>query len=64
VSKAIVAAGSWFFDATHKSVLVVDYKIDAKGAARVERVVWRLLGGKLVLSPGRVPLEVAQAGGG
>ena len=62
-SKAIVVAGSWFFDPTDKSVLVVDYKIDAKGATRVERVVWRLQGGKLVLSRGRVPPEVNEASG-
>jgi hypothetical protein len=62
-SKAIVVAGSWFFDPTDKSALVVDYKIDAKGATRVERVVWRLEGGKLMLTRGRVPPEVTQASG-
>ena len=54
-SKAIVVRGSWFFDPTEKTALVVDYKIDAKGSTRVERVVWRLQGGKLVLTRGRVP---------
>ncbi len=62
-SKAIVVTGSWFFDPTDKTALVVDYKIDAKGATRVERVVWRLQGGKLVLSRGRVPPEVTEASG-
>jgi hypothetical protein len=63
-SKAIVVRGSWFFDPSDKTALVVDYKIDAKGATRVERVVWRLQGGKLALTRGRVPPEVTQAGGG
>lgn len=64
VSKATVVTGSWFFDPADKSALVVDYKIDAKGATRVERVVWRLQGGKLVLARGRVPPEVTRASGG
>ena len=63
-SKATVVEGSWFFDPADKTALVVDYKIDAKGARRVERVVWRLQGGKLVLARGRVPPEAAQASGG
>ena len=63
-SKAVVVSGSWFFDPTDKTALVVDYKIEAKGATRVERVVWRLQGGKLVLSRGRVPPEVTAASGG
>ena len=63
-SKATVVEGSWFFDPADKTALVVDYKIDAKGARRVERVVWRLQGGKLVLTRGRVPPEAAQASGG
>ena len=57
-SKAIVVHGSWFFDPTEKAALVVDYKIEAKGSTRVERVVWGLRGGKLVLTRGRVPTEV------
>jgi hypothetical protein len=64
VSKATVVEGSWFFDPADKTALVVDYKIDAKGATRVERIVWRLQGGKLVLAHGRVPPEVTQASGG
>ena len=63
-SKAIVVAGSWFFDPADKATLVVDYKIDARGATRVERATWRLQGGKLVLNRGRVPPEVAGASGG
>jgi hypothetical protein len=63
-SKAIVVSGSWFFDPSDKSAFVVDYKIDARGASRVERVVWRLQGDKLVLSRGRVPPEVDEARGG
>jgi hypothetical protein len=63
-SKATVVEGSWFFDPADKTALVVDYKIDAKGSTRVERVVWRLQGGKLVLTRGRLPPEAAQASGG
>jgi hypothetical protein len=63
-SKAVSVAASWFFDPTDKSALVVDYKIDAKGATRVERLVWRLQAGKLALTRGRVPPEVTQASGG
>ena len=63
-SKAVIVSGSWFFDPSDKSTLVVDYKIEAKGATRVERVVWRLQGGKLVLVRGRVPPEVTEASGG
>ena len=62
-SKAIVVTGSWFFDPADKSALVVDYKIEAKGATRVERVVWRPQGGKLVLARGRMPSEVTEASG-
>ena len=32
-SKAIVVPASWFFDPADKTALVVDYKIDAKGAS-------------------------------
>jgi hypothetical protein len=63
-SKAISISGSWFFDPTEKTALVVDYKIDAKGATRVERVVWRLQNGKLALARGHLPPEVAEASGG
>jgi hypothetical protein len=63
-AKAIAVTASWFFDPTDKTALVVDYKIDAKGATRVERAVWRLQGGKLVLMRGRVPQDVTQASGG
>jgi hypothetical protein len=63
-SKAVTVQGSWFFDPSDKTSLVVDYKIEAKGATRVERVVWRLQDGKLVLTRGRVPPEVTQASGG
>jgi hypothetical protein len=62
--KGVVVSGSWFFDPTDKTALVVDYKIEARGATRVERVVWRLQGDKLVLTRGRVPPEVAEASGG
>jgi hypothetical protein len=63
-AKASAVTGSWFFDPTDKTALVVDYKIDAKGATRVERAVWRMQGGKLVLTRGRIPPEVTQASGG
>jgi hypothetical protein len=63
-SKAIEVTAKWFFDPADKTALVVDYKIEAHGAARVERVTWRLKGTSLVLSHGRVPPEVSQAAGG
>ncbi|HLX97169.1 MAG TPA: hypothetical protein VKR62_00605 [Roseiarcus sp.] len=63
-SKAIEVTAKWFFDPADKTALVVDYKIKAHGASRVERVVWRLQGTSLVLSRGRVPPEVSEASGG
>lgn len=63
-SKAIEVTAKWFLDPADKTALVVDYKIKAHGAARVERVVWRLQGMSLVLSGGRVPPEVSEASGG
>jgi hypothetical protein len=63
-SRAIEVTAKWYFDPTDKTALVVDYKIKARGAARVERVVWRLQGTSLVLSRGHVPPEVSQAAGG
>ena len=60
-SKAIEVTAKWFFDSADKTALVVDYKIRAHDAARVERVVWRLQGRPLVLSRGRVPPEVSGA---
>ena len=63
-SKAIEVTAKWFLDPADKTALVVDYKIKAHGAARVERVVWRLQGMSLVLSRGRVPPEVSEASGG
>ncbi len=62
-SKSIEVTAKWFFDSADKRALVVDYKIRAHDAARVERVVWRLQGRSLVLSRGRVPPEVSAAGG-
>jgi hypothetical protein len=63
-SRAIEVTAKWFFDPTDKTALVVDYKIQAHGASRVERAVWRLQGTSLVLSRGRVPPEVSKASGG
>ena len=63
-SKAIEVTATWFFDQADKTALVVDYKIRAHGAARVERAVWRLQGSSLVLAHGRVPPEVLEASGG
>jgi hypothetical protein len=63
-AKAVTVTGSWFFDPTDKASLVVDWKIEAKGATRVERAVWRIQGTQLVLTRGRVPAEVAAAAGG
>jgi hypothetical protein len=63
-SKAIEVNASWFFDPADNTALVVDYKIQAHGASRVERAVWRLQGTSLVLSRDRVPPEVSQASGG
>ena len=62
--KTIEVTSKWFFDPSDKSSLVVDYKIEARGATRVERVIWRLQGTSLVLSRGRVPPEVSEASGG
>jgi hypothetical protein len=62
--KAIEVTGKWFFDPTDKTALIVDYKIEARGAVRTERVIWRLQGTSLVLSHGRVPPELSEAGGG
>ena len=62
--KAIEVTAKWFFDPADTKALVVDYKVEARGAARVERVVWRLEGTSLVLSHGRVPPEVSKASGG
>jgi hypothetical protein len=63
-SQAIEVTATWFFDPADKTVLFVDYKIQAHGASRVERVVWRLQGTSLVLSRGHVPPEVSAASGG
>jgi hypothetical protein len=62
-SKAIEVTGKWFFDPADKTALIVDYKIEAGGAVRTERVIWRLQGTSLVLSRGRVPPELSEAGG-
>jgi len=63
-SKSIEVTGKWFFDPADKTALIVDYKIEARGAARTERVTWRLQGTSLVLSHGRVPPEASEAAGG
>ena len=63
-SKAVEVTATWFFDPADKTALVVDYKIEAHGASRVERAVWRLKGTSLVLSRGHVPPEVSVASGG
>ena len=57
-SNAVKVTATWFFDPAHKRALVVDYKIEAHGASRVERALWRLQGTSLVLSRGHVPPEV------
>jgi hypothetical protein len=62
--KATEVTATWLFDPADKTALVVDYKIRAHGASRVERAVWRLQGMLLVLSRGRVPPEVSAASGG
>jgi hypothetical protein len=62
--RTIEVTAKWSIDPADKTALVVDYKIKADGAARIERVVWRLQGTSLVLSHGRVPPEVSQATGG
>ena len=62
--KTIEVTGKWSLDPADKTALVVDYKIKARGAARAERVVWRLQGTSLVLSHGHVPPEVSPSSGG
>jgi hypothetical protein len=63
-SKAIEVTGKWFFDPADKTTLIVDYKIEARGVARTDRVTWRLQGTSLVLSHGHVPPELSEASGG
>ena len=62
-SRVIEVTATWSFDPADRMALVVDYKIRAHGASRVERAVWRLKGMSLVLSRGRVPPEVSTASG-
>lgn len=62
--KAIEVTGKWFFDPADKAALIVDYRIEARGVVRTERVIWRLQGTSLVLSHGRVPPEISLASGG
>lgn len=62
--KAIEVTGKWFIDPADKTTLTVDYKIEARGAARTDRVTWRLQGTSLVLSHGRLPPELSKASGG
>ena len=62
--KTIEVTGKWSLDPADKTALVVDYRIKARGAARAERVVWRLQGTSLVLSHGHVPPEVLEIWGG
>ena len=61
---AIVVDATWFFDPADRTALVVDYKIVAKGGTRIERAVWRLEVGRLVLSKGRPPPELADGAPG
>ena len=62
--KTIEVTAKWSIDPTDKTVIIVDYKIKADGATRVERVVWRLQGMSLVVSHGRIPPEISPASGG
>jgi hypothetical protein len=62
--KTIEVTAKWSLDPADKTALVVDYKVRARGAARLERVVWRLEGNSLVLAHGRVPPEVFEIWGG
>ncbi len=62
--KAVEVTAKWFIDPADETVVVVDYRIKARGAAREERVEWRLKGTSLVLAHGRVPPEVSPASGG
>jgi hypothetical protein len=57
--KTVEVNAKWFLDPDDKAALIVDYKIKAHGATRVERVVWRLHGTSLVLSHGHVPPEIS-----
>ena len=61
--KTVEVTAKWSLDPADKTTLIVDYKIHAHGATRVERVVWRLQGTSLVLSHGHVPPEVSPGGG-
>jgi hypothetical protein len=62
--KTIEVTGKWSIDPADKTAVIVDYKIKADGATRIERVVWRLQGMSLVVSRGRVPPEISPASGG
>ncbi len=62
--KTVEVNAKWRLDPDDTTALIVDYKIKAHGATRVERVVWRLQGTSLVLSHGHVPPEVLRASGG
>jgi hypothetical protein len=62
--KTIEVMAKWSIDPADKTAIIVDYKIKADGATRVERVVWRLQGMSLVVSHGRVPPEISPASGG
>jgi hypothetical protein len=54
----------WSLDPADNTAVVVDYEIEAHGAKRVERVVWRLQGMSLIPSHGHVPPEVSPSAGG
>jgi len=62
--KTIEVMAKWSIDPADKTAIIVDYKIKADGATRVERVVWRLQGMSLVISHSRVPPEISPASGG
>jgi hypothetical protein len=62
--KTIEVTAKWSIDPADNTAIIVDYKIKADGATRVDRVVWRLQGMSLVVSHGRVPPEISPASGG
>ena len=60
--KAIEVTGKWFFDPTDKTALIVDYKIEARGAVRTERVIWRLQGTSRSCPPAAFRLSFQKPG--
>ena len=62
-SKAIEVTGKWFFDPVTRRLSLSTTRSRLAARSDTERVIWRLQGTSLVLSRGRVPPELSEAGG-